>query len=92
MPITSFIKKRILNSIIKAAKEHRTIKISYTDVKNVATFDRECEPYEIKGDGIYMFDLDKQSIRLFKLSNIDRAVLTNNTFTPRWPIQIEGGL
>lgn len=92
MPITSLIKKRMLNSIIKAAKEHRTIKISYTDSKGVVTFDRECEPYEIRGEAIYMYDLNKQSIRLFKLSNINRAVLTTNTFVPRWPIQIQGGL
>lgn len=73
--------------ITTAARASKTVTISYTDSKHKTTY-RECEPYEITGDGVYMVDVAKGEIRLFKLSNINNVTINPTVFSPRFPIKI----
>lgn len=45
------------------------INVQYIDKKGQAS-DRKALPLEIRGDGLYIADLDKMALRLFILSNI----------------------
>lgn len=53
--------------------------ISYTDrVGNYST--RNVSPLEIRGDGVYMWDMDKWGLRLFKIDNIGEFQVLDDTF------------
>lgn len=77
----------ILDQITQAAHAKVTVTIAYTDSKHKTSY-RECEPYEIKGDGVYMYDVDSDGIRLFKFSGITSVSINATKFNPRFPIKI----
>jgi predicted DNA-binding transcriptional regulator YafY len=77
----------VFGEISKAARNLRTVTITYRDSKGNTSV-RETEPYEVKNGNYFGYCLDKQSIRQFKIENIISAHVTSNDFTPRWPIQI----
>jgi predicted DNA-binding transcriptional regulator YafY len=77
----------MMDNIQRAAKSLNTITILYRDSKgNVSN--REGEPYEIKNNGLYMFCYLRNELRFFKLDNIMDVRITQNKFTPRFPIKI----
>jgi predicted DNA-binding transcriptional regulator YafY len=84
----NFFKGDVVEEIKKAAKDKKTVSIAYKDAKGDVT-QRECEPYEIKDNGVYMYCHMRNEIRFFKLDNILNAKETNTPFTPRFPIEIE---
>ncbi len=53
---------------------------------------REAEPYSyrIKGDSekFFCYDIRKGGIRNFTVLNIISVEETENTFTPRWPVEV----
>jgi len=53
---------------------------------------REAEPYSyrIKGgsEKFFCFDIKKAGIRNFHVSNIISVQETENSFTPRWPVEV----
>ncbi|MCH7395922.1 WYL domain-containing protein [Acinetobacter dispersus] len=53
---------------------------------------REAEPYSyrIKGgsEKFFCFDTKKGGIRNFHVSNIISVQETENSFTPRWPVEV----
>lgn len=53
---------------------------------------REAEPYSyrIKGgsEKFFCFDIRKGGIRNFHVSNIISVQETENSFTPRWPVEV----
>ncbi len=53
---------------------------------------REAEPYSyrIKGNSekFFCYDIRKQGIRNFTVSNIISVEETENSFTPRWPVEV----
>lgn len=69
-------------------KAHKLLSIDYRDSKGVVSR-RKVEPYEIKNN-VYFFgyDIEKDSIRKFKIHSILRAEATNISFTPRWLIKL----
>jgi predicted DNA-binding transcriptional regulator YafY len=79
-------KDNIIDNIIKAGKEKKTVTITYTDSKGQVTV-RETEPYEIKGDKYYGFSLDKNAIRSFTIGNISSVTVNDRTFVPRWEVK-----
>lgn len=80
-------KKRAMNSIERAASELRVVRITYLSNEGTIS-EREIEPYEIRGNMLFAYSLDKNSIRQFKLERILKATLTQKRYTPRWPIRI----
>lgn len=53
---------------------------------------REAEPYSYRMKGgdekFYCFDINKNGIRNFHTSQIISVKETQNTFTPRWPVEV----
>ena len=76
-----------MDEIIKAARNTTILNLTYQSQKKGVS-QRTVEPYEIKNNALYAYDLSKQSIRRFNLSNIINAEATETHFTPRWPVQI----
>lgn len=76
-----------MDEIIKAARETTVLNITYRSEKKGIS-ERTVEPYEIKDGALYAYDIAKQSIRRFTLSNIISAKATESAFSPRWPILI----
>lgn len=76
-----------MDEIIKAARGTTILNITYKSEKKGIS-ERTVEPYEIKNGALYAYDIAKQAIRRFTLSNIVSAKATDSTFSPRWPILI----
>lgn len=80
--------KQIISS---AGHNHHTI-IMKAREKNGSVETREAEPYSYKfANGhelFFCYDINKRGMRSFIVSNIISVEETNNTFTPRYPIEV----
>ena len=79
---------KILENMVKAAMENKTVAITYKDAKGVIT-ERETEPYEVRDGKYWGYCTNKGSIRQFSLANILGARITGNKYTPRWEVKIQ---
>lgn len=73
----------LVSGFNRAIEEHKLATISYVDSKNKPSV-RTIEPYEIKEGKLFGFCLTKNSIRAFKLTNIQTAEFLTQTFVPRY--------
>lgn len=82
-----------MDAIQMAARGLHTVKIQYTDAKG-ASSTREVEPYSFrpgKDPGslrFFAFDPSKGSIRGFRMDRIAVAEVLENTYVPRWVVEI----
>lgn len=78
--------------IIEAGQSLRTIRIDYTEKDGTNEGWREIEPYSFreKNDVEYFFgyDINKNGIRGFILESINNVELTNNSYEPRWEVEM----
>lgn len=74
-------------TIERAATGQVTVVISYTDNKGAVTV-REVEPYEIKQNKLFAWDVVRSGIRAFRLDRIQTIEPTNSRFEPRFPINL----
>lgn len=79
----------ILPNIIRAATEGKLLKISFMDKKGVHT-NRTIEPYEIRDGVLFAHCRVKNGIRQFALNQIIQAIVLKETYTPRYPVKING--
>lgn len=70
-----------------------TVRIQYTDAKGASSH-REVEPYSLrpgKDPGsvrFFAFDPGRNSIRGFRMDRVSVAEVTDNTFVPRWVVEL----
>jgi predicted DNA-binding transcriptional regulator YafY len=76
-----------VSEIRKAAKDRVLLEVEYKNSSGEVTT-RLTEPYELRGDSYFGFDVEKDGIRNFKLSSILSASATIKPFVARWPIKI----
>jgi len=81
-----------MKSIISSAGRNRkTITITARE-EDGSVETREAEPYSYRFKGghelFYCYDIAKGGIRSFVVSNIISVQETNNTFAPRWPVEV----
>lgn len=80
--------KEIISS---AGRSHHTIVITARE-RNGSKETREVEPYSYrfrKGHRLfYCYDISKRGTRSFVVSRIIAVAETNNTFRPRWRIEV----
>jgi predicted DNA-binding transcriptional regulator YafY len=82
-----------MEAIQQAARSLHTVNIQYTDAKGSGS-QREVEPYSFrpgKDPGslrFFAFDPSKNSIRGFRMDRVAVAEVTNNTYVPRWVVEI----
>lgn len=79
----------ILTNVQQAARERRVLRLSYLDKKGTHTV-RSVEPYEIRGDKLWAYCLQRNAIRQFDMNKIVQAMLSDKTFQPRYEVKIHG--
>jgi predicted DNA-binding transcriptional regulator YafY len=73
--------------ILKAMREQKLLHFRYMDVNGKVT-DRQVEPYEIKGFGMYALDPAKGAIRQFKIARMGQIQVVEQKFEPKYPIRV----
>lgn len=78
--------------ISQAGKELRTLKFSYIEEDGTNEGFREVEPYSYRdksGNRLFFgYDIAKDGIRSFKPEMIQYISITDNSFEPRWPVEV----
>lgn len=78
--------------ISDAGQNLRTVEFNYIESDGSNEGTREVEPYSFKEKDetiyFYGFDVAKDGIRSFKLDNLRDVVMTANSYTPRWPVEV----
>lgn len=79
-------------AIALAAQNLRTIILTYVDEDSVETT-REVEPYSYRPGKqgairLFAFDVNKNQIRGFRGDRIVAATVTENSYIPRWVVEI----
>jgi len=77
--------------IHEAGQRLVTVTFDYTEADGSNEGVREVEPYSYQdknGRKFFGYDLGKDSIRAFVPENIHNIALTDNKFTPRWPVEV----
>jgi len=81
----------IKDTIASAGRNLHTIIITARE-DNGSIETREAEPYSYRTTGgdekFFCFDINKNGIRNFHMSNIISVQETENTFAPRWPVEV----
>jgi len=78
-------------TIHEAGQKLVTITFDYTEADGSNEGTREVEPYSYRdknGRKFMGYDLRKSGIRAFVPENIHNIALTNNSYTPRWPVEV----
>lgn len=79
------------STIASAGRNRKTIIITARE-EDGSIETREAEPYSYRFKGghelFYCYDIVKAGIRSFVVSNIISVQETNNSFTPRWPVEV----
>lgn len=77
--------------IHEAGQKLVTVTFDYTEADGSNEGAREVEPYSYRdknGRKFFGYDLSKDSIRSFVPDNIHNIAITENTFNPRWPVEV----
>ena len=81
-----------MKSIIASAGRNRKTIIITAREEDGSVETREAEPYSYRFKGghelFYCYDIVKGGTRSFIVSNIISVQETNNTFSPRWPVEV----
>ena len=83
---------QILKKIKQAAREKKVLRIIYLEKDGTSEGWRYVEPYSFSKDegeqGLFAWDISKGGIRRFSLERITQAEITEQTYTPRYPVEI----
>lgn len=80
-------------AIVLAAKSLHTVRIEYQDEKGQSS-SREIEPYSFRSGKdpgsvrIFGHDLSRNETRGFRMDRISLAEVTENTYIPRWTVEL----
>lgn len=82
-----------MDVVRQAAQEEKTLMLTYVSPITGKFSTREVEPYEIgvskKGEEVFWaYDIAGGSIKQFLTRGVTHVEITENTFTPQFPIQI----
>jgi predicted DNA-binding transcriptional regulator YafY len=82
----------ILNTIKEAASQKKVLRIIYLEKDGTNEGWRHVEPYSFSHDhgedGLYAWDLNKNGIRRFSIDRITDAEIINESYHPRYQIEI----
>ncbi len=83
---------QILETIKQAARVRMILRVIYVEKDGTSEGWRHVEPYSFSGDGgeqgLFAWDISKNGIRRFSLDRISQAEITNQGYSPRYPIEI----
>jgi len=82
----------IINTIKQAAQERKVLRIIYIEKDGTSEDWRHVEPYSFSHDngeeGLFAWDINKGGIRRFSIDRINKAEVINETYNPRYSIEI----
>jgi len=82
----------ILEIIKQAAKARKVLRIIYIEKDGTSEGWRYVEPYSFSKDegeqGLFAWDISKGGIRRFSLERITQAEITEQTYMPRYAVEI----
>ena len=82
----------ILETIKQSAREKKVLKIIYQEKDGSSEGWRYVEPYSFSHDdgedGLFAWDIRKDGIRRFSIDRIEDAQITDETYSPRYEIEI----
>jgi len=82
----------ILETIKRAATKRKVLKIIYQEKDGTSEGWRYIEPYSFSHDhgedGLFAWDISKGGIRRFSMDRINDAQITDETYNPRYRIEI----
>ena len=82
----------IVSDIKLAGQSLKTILIDYTEQDGSNEGLREIEPYSFRGKNekalFFGYDIKKHGIRSFNINTINKVVITDNSYSPRWPVEL----
>lgn len=82
----------IIETIKQAAQEKKVLKIIYREKDGTSEGWRYIEPYSFSHDhgedGLFAWDISRSGIRRFSLDRINDAQITDETYYPRYGIEI----
>ena len=83
---------QILEIIKQAATARKVLRIIYIEKDGTSEGWRHIEPYSFSKDdgeqGLFAWDISKGGIRRFSLERITQVEITEQNYTPRYPIEI----
>lgn len=83
---------QILETIKQAARAKGVLRIIYIEKDDTSEGWRYVEPYSFSKDegeqGLFAWDTSKGGIRRFSLERITQAEITEQTYTPRYSVEI----
>ena len=81
-----------IKEIIAAAGRNLLTVIITAHEDGIGTETREAEPYSYRITGgtekFFCYDISKGGVRNFHVSKIVSVSETQNSFTPRWPVEV----
>lgn len=82
----------IIDTIKQAARAKKVLRIIYVEKDGTSEGWRYVEPYSFSKDegeqGLFAWDVSKGGIRRFSLDRITQAEITEQNYTPRYPVEI----
>lgn len=82
----------IIETIKQAAQERKILKIVYREKDGTSEGWRYVEPYSFSHDdgevGLFAWDISKNGIRRFSIDRIHNAEITEESYNPRYEIEI----
>lgn len=82
----------IIDTIKHAAREKKVLRIIYIEKDNTSEGWRHVEPYSFSkddsDDGLFAWDISKDGIRRFSLERITQTEITDQTYVPRYAVEI----
>ena len=82
----------ILETIKQAGRQQKVLRIMYMEKDGAIDGWRYVEPYSFSHDDgeedLFAWDRAKNGIRRFTLSRISQADITEESFPPRYPVEI----
>lgn len=83
---------QIIDTIKQSAGERKVLKIVYLEKDGTSEGWRYVEPYSFSHDdgedGLFAWDVNKAGIRRFSINRINDAQVTDETFNPRYGVEI----
>lgn len=82
----------LIDTIKQAARDRKVLKIIYYEKDGTSEGRRYIEPYSFSHDhgedGLFAWDTSKNGIRRFSLDRISDVEVTEDSFSPRYEIEI----
>ncbi|MFA5760008.1 MAG: hypothetical protein WC942_11735 [Clostridia bacterium] len=72
--------------VMESGRDNKLCEIQYTKT-NGESKSYTLEPYSVRGDYFFGYDVNEGTIKKFLIANITYAQKTDESFSPRWNVE-----